>query len=61
MTVAKFLEVNKPSKYVITDRVRTPLTEEVLKFLDLTLVNVYRTEEKNNATYIYTDFSPDSC
>ena len=61
MNVKTFLENNKPSKYIITDRVRTPIPEDTLKYLDLSTINVNRTETKNETLYIYTDFIADSC
>ncbi|HHW79169.1 MAG TPA: hypothetical protein GX742_00025 [Acholeplasmataceae bacterium] len=61
MNVKTFLENNKPSKYIITDRVRTPIPEDTLKYLDLSTINVNRSETKNETLYIYTDFIADSC
>ena len=61
MNVKEYLETNKPNKYIITNRVRTAIPEDTLKYLDLSLVNVNRTEMKNETLYIYTDFIADSC
>lgn len=61
MNVKEYLETNKPNKYIITNRVRTSIPEDTLKYLDLSLVNVNRTEMKNETLYIYTDFIADSC
>lgn len=61
MNVKEYLEKNSPEKYIITDRIRTPIPADTLKYLDLSKVAVNRTETKNATLYIYTDFIADSC
>lgn len=61
MNVFKYLEDNKPDKYIITNRVRTPISDETLKYLDLKDLKVQRTEDKHGTLYIYTDYIADSC
>jgi len=62
MTVKEFLEKEKPSKYIITDRMRTPLTEEQLKWLNLAEIDVRFTDKIDAHTVrIQTDYMPDAC
>ena len=61
MNVKEFLKENKPDKYIITNRVRTPIPEDTLKYLDLSYIKVNKTETKKDTLYIYTDYIADSC
>lgn len=61
MTLKEYLEKEKVTEYVVTDRVRTPISEDNLKYIDYSTVNVRSTELKYNKIYIYTDYAPDAC
>jgi arginyl-tRNA synthetase len=61
MTLKEYLEKEKVTNYVVTDRVRTPIGVDTLKYIDFSVVNVTSTEFKYNKIYIYTDYAPDAC
>ncbi len=62
MTVKQYLELNKPEKYVITDRMRTPISQEQLKWLNLSEIEVRRTDIIDNGTIrIHSDYMSDAC
>lgn len=61
MTLKEYLEKEKVTEYVVTDRVRTPISKDTLKYIDYSTVNVRSTELKYNKIYIYTDYAPDAC
>lgn len=62
MTVKEFLDKEKPEKYVITDRMRTPLKAEQLKWLDLANVEIRTTDIlADNTVRIHSDYMPDAC
>lgn len=62
MTVKQFLDQNKPEKYVLTDRMRAPFTEEQIKWLNLAEIEVRNTDTINGDTVrIQTDYMPDTC
>lgn len=62
MTVKGFLDKEKPEKYIITDRMRTPLAEAQLKWLDLADIEIRRTDILPDGTVrIHSDYMPDAC
>ncbi|WP_025725275.1 hypothetical protein [Acholeplasma granularum] len=62
MTIKAYLELHKPKKYIITDRVRTPLKEEQLKWLDLDDIQIRTTDVLADGTVrIHSDYAPDAC
>ncbi len=62
MTVQQFLNQNKPEKYVLTNRMRSPFTEEQLKWLKLDEIEVRNTDIINgDILRIQTDYMPDTC
>lgn len=62
MTIKDFLDTQKPDKYIITDRMRTPLKTEQLKWLDLSDIEVRTTDLLADGTVrIHSDFMPDGC
>lgn len=62
MTVKEFLEKEKPTKYIITDRMRTPLSTDQLKWLNLAEIDVRFTDKVDAETVrIQTDYMPDAC
>jgi len=62
MTVQQFLDKEKPKKYIITDRMRTPLKEEQLKWLDLSDIEIRTTDVLADDTVrIHSDYMPDAC
>ena len=62
MTVKEFLDKEKPEKYIITDRMRTPLKEEQLKWLDLSDIEIRTTDVLADKTVrIHSDYMPDAC
>ncbi|MFA7417939.1 MAG: hypothetical protein WCZ19_05290 [Acholeplasma sp.] len=62
MTVKEFLDKEKPKKYIITDRMRTPLTDEQLKWIDLSDVLIRNTDVLADDTVrIHSDFIADGC
>lgn len=62
MTVKEFLELNKPAKYVLTDRMRVTLREDQIKWLDLSEIEIRNTDIINGDTVrIQTDYMPDAC
>ena len=61
MTVKEYLEKNKVEEFVLTDRVRIPIPNDIIKYLDLSSMNVKNTETKKGMLYIYTDYVADSC
>lgn len=62
MTVKEFLDQNKPEKYILTDRMRVELKPDQLKWLDLSTIDIRRTDIINGDTVrIQTDYMPDGC
>ena len=62
MTIKEFLDTEKPDKYIITDRMRTPLKLEQLAWLDLSDIEVRTTDLLHDGTVrIHSDFMPDGC
>jgi hypothetical protein len=62
MTIKEFLDTQKPDKYVITDRMRTPLKAEQLEWLDLSEIEVRTTDLLTDGTVrIHSDYMPDGC
>lgn len=62
MTVKAYLELHKPIKYIITDRMRAPLSAEQLKWLNLGDIEIRRTDIIDNDTVrIHSDYMPDGC
>lgn len=61
MTVKKFLEQNNVVSYVLTDRMRVPIREDYLKYLDLDDVDVIASEVKKGILHIHTDFMEPGC
>ncbi|MBN3490202.1 hypothetical protein JV173_01615 [Acholeplasma equirhinis] len=62
MTVKQYLETEKPKKYIITDRMRTPFSDEQLKWLDLAEIDIRNVDKVDAETIrIQTDYMPDAC
>jgi len=62
MTVQEYLDKEKPAKYFITDRMRTPLSEEQLKWLDLSEIEIRFVDKVDSETIrIHSDYMPDAC
>lgn len=61
MTLKEFLKTNEHKNYVITDRVRLPIANDIIKYLEVDEITVTNTEVKNDTLYVYTDYIGDSC
>ncbi len=61
MTVKQYLEQNNVKNYVLTNRMRVPMTEEQIKYSDLDDLEVIATEVKNGVLHIRTDYIELGC
>ena len=61
MTVKQYLEHNNVKNYVLTNRMRVPMTEEQIKYSDLDDLEVIATEVKNGVLHIRTDYVELGC
>ncbi len=62
MTIAEFLAKHKPAKYVLTDRMRTPIGEDWLKWIKLDEIEVRNFDILADGTYrVHTDYMNDAC
>ena len=61
MTVKQYLEQNNVKNYVLTNRMRVPMTEEQIKYSDLDDLEVIATEVKNGVLHIRTDYVELGC
>ncbi|NLK12977.1 MAG: hypothetical protein GX312_05210 [Candidatus Phytoplasma sp.] len=61
MTVKQYLEENKVKNYVLTNRMRVPMTEEQIKYSDIDDLEVIATEVKNGVLHIRTDYIELGC
>ncbi len=62
MTVQEFLDKNKPEKYLIADRMRVKISDELLKYIDLADVEIRNVDTLPDGTVrIHSDYMPDGC
>jgi hypothetical protein len=62
MTVTEFLKKHEPAKYVLTDRMKTPIGADWLKWIKLDETQVRSFDILADGTYrIQTDYMQDAC
>ena len=61
MDVLTYIEKHNVSDYVVTNRERTPIPTDELKYLDLRTLTVVITEMKKGVLHIFTNYMGDAC
>jgi hypothetical protein len=62
MTVTEFLKTHHPEKYILTDRMGAPITEDWLKWMNPDDTLVRKHDVLSDGTYrIQTDYMQDAC
>lgn len=62
MTVKEYLNQNPNVKYIITDRMRVPISADLLKWLKLEEIDIRKVETlEDGSVKIHTDYMHDAC